>query len=302
MVNPVFRVRDMVGNVRVYTDCKGDLHHLRMCLAIHHRVFHPCIALLSDPECAPMEEFPDSEDIGAKLTLDPGSHAYAVNYVNNEQGMEKEMHAWTALRWIEVLHEHVKWGDRTACERGRTRFDPNEALQGIVRRTRTVAQLEEDLPRVELLLQLEPALNINSRADGGVGRTRGSTLLQRAAFLGHMPTIRWCVEARASVEARDAHGFTAVHDAAACGHEEATRYLIQVAGADPLATELYGRSPIHLAAVGGHVRVLKLLVEEAGVDVNMRVQKTKDTALSYAMLSQHADAMRVLVNEYGATI
>ena len=67
--------------------------------------------------------------------------------------------------------------------------------------------------------------------------------------------------------ARDSHGSTGLHAAAARGDHEAVRLLLQ-RGADPNARDAGDNaSPLHFAAGGGHVETVRALLDE-GADVH----------------------------------
>jgi ankyrin repeat protein len=53
-----------------------------------------------------------------------------------------------------------------------------------------------------------------------------STALHEAAASGHEATIRLLLERGANIETRDYRGITALHTAAAFGHEATTRLLL----------------------------------------------------------------------------
>src|SRR5690606_33655168 len=67
---------------------------------------------------------------------------------------------------------------------------------------------------------------------------------------------------KAKLDARDAQGRSALHEAALAGHVETMAALIE-AGADADARDRHGRSPLHEAAVGGHTAALDLLAGRA---------------------------------------
>src|SRR5262249_30226384 len=67
--------------------------------------------------------------------------------------------------------------------------------------------------------------------------------------------------------AREAHGSTGLHAAAARGHVDAARLLLQH-GADPNARDVGDNaSPLHFAAGGGHTETVRALLD-AGADVH----------------------------------
>lgn len=67
---------------------------------------------------------------------------------------------------------------------------------------------------------------------------------------------------KAKLDARDAQGRSALHEAALAGHVETMAALIE-AGADADARDRHGRSPLHEVAVGGHTAALDLLAGRA---------------------------------------
>ncbi len=85
---------------------------------------------------------------------------------------------------------------------------------------------------------------------------------------GNSETIRQLLAADPDLaRARDAHGSTGLHAAAARGHSEAVRLLLHT-GADPNARDAGDNaSPLHFAAGGGHVETVRALLN-AGADVH----------------------------------
>ncbi|WP_132985837.1 ankyrin repeat domain-containing protein [Luteimonas terricola] len=67
---------------------------------------------------------------------------------------------------------------------------------------------------------------------------------------------------KAKVDARDARGRSALHEAALAGHAEIMAALLD-ARADADARDADGRSPLHEAAFGGHLAALELLADRA---------------------------------------
>ncbi|KAJ1266216.1 hypothetical protein BS78_08G134100 [Paspalum vaginatum] len=65
-------------------------------------------------------------------------------------------------------------------------------------------------------------------------------------------------------EAKDAKGRTALHFAAAKGHIEVCKYLVEESGLDVNCTCTEDGSPVHFAAAGGSVSVLRYLLDRGG--------------------------------------
>lgn len=78
---------------------------------------------------------------------------------------------------------------------------------------------------------------------------------------------------------RDRQGVSVLYGAAAGGHIEVARYLLEV-GVDPGSQTIYGWAPLHWAAADGHLEVVRLLVE-AGANLNP-LSDTSKTPLDLA--------------------
>ena len=88
-------------------------------------------------------------------------------------------------------------------------------------------------------------------------------------------------------------GDTALHIAAARGHCETARLLVQL-GASVHACNQGGRTPLHLAAEGGHTAIALMLIKEAGADVDAR-DYMGYTCLHGAASKGRIETMRVLL-------
>ena len=100
---------------------------------------------------------------------------------------------------------------------------------------------------------------------------RVSALVQ-AAGLGDLPTVELLLQQNVTPYTTiDETGRTPLHEAAAFGHTEVVRTLIQAAiHKDQLnlilgATDQRHRTPLHYAAIGGHVDVARVLLEQGAV-------------------------------------
>jgi ankyrin repeat protein/uncharacterized glyoxalase superfamily protein PhnB len=85
---------------------------------------------------------------------------------------------------------------------------------------------------------------------------------------GDRPVVQMLLTAEpALARARDAHSSTSLHAAAARGHAEVVRLLLEQ-GADPDARDAGDNATaLHFAAGGGHIDVMRMLLE-AGADVH----------------------------------
>ncbi len=92
------------------------------------------------------------------------------------------------------------------------------------------------------------ALLLRHKARVDARDARGRSALHEAARAGHAGIISALLEARADADARDAAGRTPLHEAAFGGHLAAVDLL--AARADVHATDADGRSALHLACMG----------------------------------------------------
>ncbi|MEN1960511.1 ankyrin repeat domain-containing protein [Luteimonas sp. MJ246] len=91
---------------------------------------------------------------------------------------------------------------------------------------------------------------------------------------------------KARVDARDARGRSALHEAARAGHVDTMAALLE-ARADADARDGQGRSPLHEAALGGHAAALDLLVDRADLHA---VDAEGHNALHLACLGETGSA------------
>lgn len=91
---------------------------------------------------------------------------------------------------------------------------------------------------------------------------------ERAVGRGDVETVRQALRAGADVDARDAHGQTALMLAAHRGNRALVETLV-AAGADLDVTAKYNLSALMLAIVAGHEAVARVIAR-AGADLGIR--------------------------------
>ncbi|XP_066324538.1 protein VAPYRIN-like [Miscanthus floridulus] len=104
--------------------------------------------------------------------------------------------------------------------------------------------------------------SVRRAADGGAsveGRdAHGWTPLMRAAFKGRADTVRDLIDRGADIDAADAEGYTALHCAAEAGRADVVDLLLKN-GANAKATTVKGRTAADAAAAAGKSKVVRLL-------------------------------------------
>ena len=143
----------------------------------------------------------------------------------------------------------------------------------------------------------------------------GRTALFSAVMSGNENMIRKLLARGAEIKA---HGNTAIHTAAECGHQEIMRTLLEIATGDinsgiddedgvkksypQILLDSYdagGEYPIHIAAKNGHPDVLRILLEnEADIEARTRVREWR--ALHLAAAGGHEAVIRLLL-QHGAS-
>ena len=153
------------------------------------------------------------------------------------------------------------------------------------------AVAEQD--RAAVLALLDEGVDVNAR------RADGVTALLWAAYIDDVEMAERLIAAGAAVDAADDHGVTPLERAAENASRRMTETLL-AAGADPNAAMTSGLTPIMTAAQTGNTAVVRALLD-AGADVNVAVTATGGTALMWAVVEQHDQIIRMLLDSRAPT-
>ncbi|CAN6361686.1 unnamed protein product [Urochloa humidicola] len=146
--------------------------------------------------------------------------------------------------------------------------------------------------KLRLLKKMASKMDLREVKDPRVGN-----LLHLAAARGHAEICRFLVEESGlDVNGTDPDGETPVVIAATGGEVSVLRYLLDHGG-DPVMPDRTGATPLHIAAENGHEEAVRLLLSR-GVDVDP-VNKRHITPLYMAAWKGHDQALKVLL-EHGA--
>ncbi len=117
--------------------------------------------------------------------------------------------------------------------------------------------------------------------------------LARLAALGDLNGVRILLDAGVDVSVHEPlHGATALHNAAAQGHQKLVQALLD-RGATPASEDHHGATPLIYAAYQGRSEIVQLLLSQ-GAEVDHRPRQGP-TALTAACLRGHQDVVRVLL-------
>ncbi|EER93727.1 hypothetical protein BDA96_01G156700 [Sorghum bicolor] len=126
--------------------------------------------------------------------------------------------------------------------------------------------------------------SVRRAADGGAsveGRdAHGWTPLMRAAFKGRADTVRDLIDRGTDMDAADAEGYTALHCAAEAGRADVVDLLLKN-GANVKATTVKGRTAADAAAAAGKSKVVRLL-DKASVMVGRKQDVSEKVAPAVA--------------------
>ena len=134
--------------------------------------------------------------------------------------------------------------------------------------------------------------------DPNVKEPDGMTALHLAAARGHEQCVDLLLEALANLEAKLLQGTTALHMAARRNQAKMVKFLVEKgADKDMLTDDAAQVTAMHFAASEGYMDVLLTLISlKAGVDIGSTAGATP---LHFAALSGHRDIAQVLLREGG---
>ncbi|XP_051566132.1 glutaminase kidney isoform, mitochondrial isoform X2 [Myxocyprinus asiaticus] len=105
------------------------------------------------------------------------------------------------------------------------------------------------------------AKKLDPRREGGDQRVKSVISLLFAAYTGDVSALRRFALSSVDMEQRDYDSRTALHVAAAEGHVEVVRFLLEACKVNPVPKDRWGKTPIDEAQHLGHHEVLALLQE-----------------------------------------
>ncbi|XP_068618024.1 uncharacterized protein dgo [Battus philenor] len=145
------------------------------------------------------------------------------------------------------------------------------------------------------LLSLQEAISSEgSSAESRRNSTNGCSALQRAAADGHVDVVRLLLEHGADPNKQDlVHGNTAAHEAAWKGYSRCAALLAR-GGAELRARNAAGFAPLHLACQNGHNQTCRELLL-AGAQPDLQ-NNYGDTSLHTAARYGHAGVTRILIS------
>ncbi|KAF8241172.1 ankyrin, partial [Wilcoxina mikolae CBS 423.85] len=119
------------------------------------------------------------------------------------------------------------------------------------------------------------------------------TALHHAAANGHETTVELLVKTLgADKEAKDGNNCTALHHAAAKGHDMTVELLVKTLGADMEVKNRMGWASLHLAVIRGDESTMRLL---AICGANIESEDIgKRTALHWAAMFGHKTTVQLL--------
>jgi len=140
-------------------------------------------------------------------------------------------------------------------------------------------------------------LLLDKGADVNQPSARGETPLHAAAAFGRLATVKALLQHKASIDAHDRFGLSALGHAAVNGHADLVRYLLDE-GASPHAAP-GSHAPLTLAAANGHDAVVTLL-KRRGAPVQ-HVDAHGRTALIFAAKHGKVSTVELLL-KFGANL
>lgn len=135
---------------------------------------------------------------------------------------------------------------------------------------------------------------IDAGADVNARNVNGGTALMYSAIRGDESTVDLLLEQGAVVNLTAKFGWSALMVAAAKGHGKVVEKLIR-SGADVNCRDTYDWTPLMRASSAGYVQAVRMLLADPLIDIDA-VDENSATALHHAATNEHADVVRVLLD------
>jgi ankyrin repeat protein len=134
---------------------------------------------------------------------------------------------------------------------------------------------------------------LEQRASANAAQVDGMTALHWTVYHDDTEASRWLVDAGADVGTANRYGVTPLAIACTNGNGDIVELLLK-AGADPNSTLLGGETALMTAARTGVVAPVSLLIKH-GADVNAK-QQSGQSAIMWAAAEGHVDVVRALID------
>jgi len=118
---------------------------------------------------------------------------------------------------------------------------------------------------------------------------QGKTALHEASRWGHVPVIQFLLDNKAEIESKTVEGSTALHLAARFGQDDAVNFLVSK-GANIDAQDVFQDTPLIAASGAGKVSTCSLLLR-LGADKTIRNELGRD-ALACAKDTDTTEALK----------
>ncbi|KAI9848948.1 MAG: hypothetical protein M1837_005837 [Sclerophora amabilis] len=264
------------------------------------------------------ENLPEAEEMVSTcagiVIIDQESNIIRLVHYTTQEYLENHIHGWipnartdivvtcltclsfnilspegNCVTWKETQDElyHNVFLDYAAHHWGHHAFDiPNEPFQGLVMQ---FLQDEKKLSRATLLMR-------NVRYFFRMGLTQNWSAMQVAAYFGLCEILTDLLANGAAPDWKNCNHKNPLLLAAAYGHEDLVKLLIDHRDVVIDSKDLLGRTPLSLAAVGGHEGVVRLLIGQKDVVIDSK-DLLGQTPLSIAAWNGHEGVVQLLIGQ-----
>jgi|GEM_PF-3467656 TPR repeat protein len=215
--------------------------------------------------------------IGGQRQLDEALYWFEQAAAQGRESAKKRaelIRQWKAQQALESESE----GDELKTERKETIED------------QTQPRLEAVIPEMEQTIAQYSTRRIDDIRANAEGRC--SSLLVHAAANGYIGMMRSALQHGVSVQEKEYDGTTALEAAAASGHTETVRLLLDASAKVNYRSDHHMETPLMLAALNGHHEIVELLLER-GADP--KLVGSYGNALLYATVSNQKEIARMLI-------